>query len=542
MDRGSQFVRMALLKLESGEKPHKQARRIIYRASTTKMKTQQVRTVYTFSLVILDALMIVLAFLAAYWLRTNVAWPAALATVYPLSSYLGLLTLLVVATVLCLFAFNQYYIARSVSRIDQFYYVVASVTLGTLIAIALSTLFFKDQPAIDDYPRLMMLYAWILAIVFVMIGRVIHQFLRQRLGSRFLDKDRLIVVGTGDTARIIIQRVLWSPKLGYDLVGVVNGEGDDTEFLGVPILGKTEDLPELIEEYAVSEVIVAIPEKGHRESMRVISYCQRGRVSVKVFPDIFQFVTTQATIDDLGGLPLLSVRDFALRGYLLIFKRLIDLIGSTVALILVSPLMMLTAIAIKLESPGSVFFVQPRMSLDGKEFLLIKFRSMRSDAEKDGPGWTTDNDPRQTKLGTWLRRFELDEIPNLINVFLGEMSLVGPRPEQAYYVAHFRKVVPRYMDRHNEKAGMTGWAQVNGLRGDTSISERTKYDLWYSENWSILLDVKILMRTVWQIFLPDRKDTALEAPVEAGIIVPPPPNNGQGPETAVSQDESVEMT
>ncbi|MEJ2752171.1 MAG: exopolysaccharide biosynthesis polyprenyl glycosylphosphotransferase, partial [Chloroflexota bacterium] len=226
----------------------------------------------------------------------------------------------------------------------------------------------------------------------------------------------------------------------------------------------------------------------------------------KVFPDIFQFVTTQASIDDLGGLPLLSVRDFALRGYLLIFKRLIDIAGSLLALIFLSPLMLLTAIAIKLESPGPVFFVQPRMSLDGKEFLLIKFRSMRSDAEKDGPGWTTNNDPRQTKLGTWLRRFELDELPNFINVLLGEMSLVGPRPEQAFYVAHFRKVVPRYMDRHNEKAGMTGWAQVNGLRGDTSISERTKYDLWYSENWSILLDTKIILRTVWQIFQPDKHD------------------------------------
>lgn len=510
-----------------------------YRASTAKMKTQQLRTVYTFSLVILDSLMIVLAFLTAYWLRTNIPWPEELATIYPLSSYLGLLVLMVISSILFLFLFNQYYIARSVSRIDQLYYVVASITLGTLISIALSTLFFKDQPAIIDYPRLMMLYAWILAIIFVMIGRIVHQFLRQHLGSRFLDKDRLIVVGTGETARIIVQRVLWSPQLGYELVGVVNGEGDETEFLGVPILGKTEDLPELIEKYAVSEVIVAIPEKGHRESMRVISYCQSGRVSVKVFPDIFQFVTTQATIDDLGGLPLLSVRDFALRGYLLIFKRMIDLAGSIAALILVSPLMLLTAIAIKLESPGAVFFVQPRMSLDGKEFLLIKFRSMRSDAEKDGPGWTTDNDPRQTKLGTWLRRFELDEIPNLINVFLGEMSLVGPRPEQAFYVAHFRKVVPRYMDRHNEKAGMTGWAQVNGLRGDTSIAERTKYDLWYSENWSILLDLKILMRTVWQIFLPDRKNSLAEDFAAAETEAITLPSNGQAPEVGVSQDEPV---
>jgi len=163
-------------------------------------------------------------------------------------------------------------------------------------------------------------------------------------------------------------------------------------------------------------------------------------------------------------------------------------------------LMLLVAVAIKLESPGPVFFVQQRMGLDGKPFMMLKFRSMRRDAEKDGPGWTTENDPRQTKLGSFLRKIEVDELPNLINVLIGEMSLVGPRPEQAHYVEQFRKIVPRYMDRHREKGGMTGWAQVNGLRGDTSITERTKYDLWYSENWSILLDIKILLRTVWQIF------------------------------------------
>ena len=146
--------------------------------------------------------------------------------------------------------------------------------------------------------------------------------------------------------------------------------------------------------------------------------------------------------------------------------------------------------------------VYKRQGLDGREFMMIKFRSMRTDAEKDGPGWTVRNDPRQTRLGTWLRRLEVDELPNLINVWLGEMSLVGPRPEQAYYVEQFRRYVPRYMDRHREKGGMTGWAQVNGLRGDSSISERTKYDLWYSENWSILLDTKILLRTLWQVITP----------------------------------------
>jgi exopolysaccharide biosynthesis polyprenyl glycosylphosphotransferase len=169
-------------------------------------------------------------------------------------------------------------------------------------------------------------------------------------------------------------------------------------------------------------------------------------------------------------------------------------------LIVLSPFLMLTAVLIKLDSPGPVFYAQERMGLDAKPFWCLKFRSMRTDAEKDGPGWTTADDPRVTRLGALIRRLSIDEFPQLINVFVGEMSLVGPRPERPVYVEQFRRSIPRYMDRHREKAGMTGWAQVNGLRGDTSIAERTKYDLWYIENWSLWLDFKIVLRTFFNIF------------------------------------------
>ncbi len=207
-------------------------------------------------------------------------------------------------------------------------------------------------------------------------------------------------------------------------------------------------------------------------------------------------MASQISIDDLGGLPLISVRDVALRGWKLTLKRALDLVGSAAGLVLLSPLMLLIATLIKLESRGPVFFVQERMGLDAKSFPVIKFRSMRQDAEKDGPGWTTEDDPRRTRMGSILRRTNLDELPQLINVLLGEMSLVGPRPERPVWVQQFRQSIPRYMERHREKAGMTGWAQVNGLRGNTSIWERTKYDLWYTENWSLWLDIKILIRTV----------------------------------------------
>ncbi|HEY4721343.1 MAG TPA: exopolysaccharide biosynthesis polyprenyl glycosylphosphotransferase, partial [Anaerolineae bacterium] len=182
-------------------------------------------------------------------------------------------------------------------------------------------------------------------------------------------------------------------------------------------------------------------------------------------------------------------------------KRMMDMVGSAAGLVVFSPLMFLIAILIKLESPGSVFYPQERMGLDAKPFLMIKFRSMRQDAEAHGPGWTRPDDPRRTRLGAWLRRLNADELPQLINVLLGEMSLVGPRPERPIYVDQFRRAIPRYMERHKEKSGMTGWAQVNGLRGDTSIVERTKYDLWYIENWSLLLDIKILIRQAFRLFI-----------------------------------------
>lgn len=486
------------------------------------MSTQRVRTIYTISLVILDAFLIAVAFVLAYQLRTQIDWPEPLANVFPLTAYSKLLVVHVISIVIALFFYRQYYIPRAVSRVDQFYYIFAAVSIGTLVAVAISTFLFKNDKVILDYPRAMIIYAWLLTILLLVIGRMAHQMIRTALRHRGWGKDRLIVVGTGDMAKAVVQRILWSPQLGYELIGVVNGAQKTTEFNGVPVLGTVEDLPDLIETRGIDEVIIAIPEKGHRETVRVISYCERGRISIKIFPDVFQFVTSQASIDELGGLPLLSVRDYALRGYLLIFKRLMDFVGAAVGLVLLSPLMMLIAVAIKLESPGPVFFVQERMGLDAKPFRMIKFRSMRRDAERHGPGWTTDDDPRQTRLGSFIRKIEADELPNLINVFFGEMSLVGPRPEQAHYVNEFRQTVPRYMDRHQEKGGMTGWAQVNGLRGDTSIAERTKYDLWYMEHWSILLDLKILLRTLWQIIeRKSRKEPLPETVQELRPSEPP---------------------
>jgi len=250
----------------------------------------------------------------------------------------------------------------------------------------------------------------------------------------------------------------------------------------------------------VQEVIICLPEATHRDLVQIVAQCERERVSIRIYPDVFQIMASEVSISDLAGLPLLTMRDVGLRGWHLALKRTVDIAGSVAALILLSPLMMLTALLVKLESPGPVFYVQERMGLDAKPFLMLKFRSMRDDAERQGPGWTKPDDPRRTRIGSLLRKLSIDELPQFINVLLGDMSLVGPRPERPVYVEQFRQSIPRYMDRHREKAGLTGWAQVNGLRGDTSIAERTKYDLWYIENWSIWLDFQIIVRTALRMF------------------------------------------
>ncbi|HKZ68989.1 MAG TPA: undecaprenyl-phosphate glucose phosphotransferase [Anaerolineales bacterium] len=457
------------------------------------MDTHRFRTLTSLSLVVLDAFMTILAFIIAYILRLVIDFPAPAVGVDPLGAYIGLMLLQAVSVVAVMFFYRMYHIVRS--RMDQFYAIFGAVSIGSLLAVAFSSIFFKNTAFEVDYPRATMVYSWVLAIGLVSFGRWAHQHIRTQLQVRGTGREQLLIVGTGDVARVVLQKIQWSPYLGYDVVGLVNGEESPPEVLGVPVLGRSDDLPELIEKFDVDEVIIALPSASHEELIRLIGLCQRGKVSIKVFPDVFEIMSAGVTVDDLGGLPMLTVRDVALRGWNLMLKRAVDIAGSMVALVIFSPLMMLVAFLIKLDSPGPVFFIQERVGLDGQPFPMIKFRSMRQDAETSGQ-WTVKDDPRRTRLGSIIRRLSVDELPQLINVLLGGMSLVGPRAEQPKYVEEFQRRIPRYMERHREKAGVTGWAQVNGLRGDTSIEERTKYDLWYIENWSLWLDIKIILRTL----------------------------------------------
>ncbi len=469
------------------------------------MDARRFRTIFSILLLGSDALMLALAFAVAHRLRVLIPWPNPAVNVDRLLTYVPVILIFVGANLLVFFLFRLYHLVRATSRVDEFYAVVGGVTVGTLLMVAVSSLTLKNTVFEVDLARVMVAYAWVAAALLVSIGRwVLHQ-LRGLLQAQGLVQDRVVLIGTGDAARLVIQKIHSSPYLGYRLLGLVTGtppgSAEPTTMDGYAVLGCTDDLPWLIDAHAVDEVIVAVPEADDEEMVRLISLAHRERVSIKVFPDLFEIMAAGVTIDDLGGLPLLSIRDVTLRGWKLTFKRAMDLVGSAVGLVLVSPFLLLVAILIKFDSPGPAFFVQERMGLDARPFRMFKFRSMRADAEAGGPGWTVKDDPRRTRLGTFLRKYSIDELPNLINVLLGDMSLVGPRPEQPAFVEQFQQMVPRYMDRHHEKAGMTGWAQVNGLRGDTSIYERTKYDLWYIENWSVWLDIKIIIRTVFRVLI-----------------------------------------
>lgn len=452
------------------------------------------RILFAVSLVLIDALMSALAFFIAYQIRLT----ARGTEIGPFRDYLAPAAIQVAAILVVFFFYKFYHRRRAALLLDEIYRLAGAVSGATLITIAFISFVLRETL---QYQRSMIVLAWGASILLISLGRALHGRLQRVLQRRGIGAERVLIVGTGEVGRMVLQKFQQAPGLGYRVVGFVSvAQPIPAKVMGLPVLGTVEDLPAIIEAQDVSEVIIGLPEATHQELVGIVSQCEREKVSIRVFPDVFQIMASEVTISDLAGLPLLTIRDVALRGWKLTLKRFVDILFSGLFLLLFSPIMLLMAILIKLDSSGPVFFVQERMGLDAKPFWMLKFRSMRADAEVNGPGWTTENDPRRTRIGAFIRKTSIDELPQFINVLMGDMSVVGPRPEQPAYVEQFRRSIPRYMERHREKAGVTGWAQINGLRGDTSIAERTKYDLWYIENWSLWLDFKIILRTAIKAF------------------------------------------
>ena len=465
-----------------------------------RFSNDHLKALSTLTLLLADIAMLITAFIIGYEARELLPFFPRPEEQLALARYMPTIVVHTI-TIVIMFYFSQlYHLKRAFSRIQQLRQVIGVVTLGTFLASGTQEFLLQNTAMEAVYPRSLLFYVWFFSVVLTVVGRELHRRSWTLLRRRGVVRDNLLLVGDGEVARKITEHIRNSPELGYTIVGIVTAAEQQGEMLGYPYIGAYEDIPRLIDDRQVEQVIVALSDYRRGELVELINLCQRGKVDIKVYPDMFSYMAGDLNVDDLGGTALLTVRDIALRGWKLSLKRALDLLGATVGLVLLSPFMLITALLIRLESRGAVFYWQVRMGLDGRPFPMIKFRSMRQDAESGGRTWTVENDERVTRLGRYMRRSNWDEIPQLINVLVGHMSLVGPRPERPMYVQQFRRQIPDYMVRHREKAGMTGWAQINGFRGDTSIAQRTEADRFYVENWSLWLDMVIIIRTIWQSF------------------------------------------
>lgn len=458
------------------------------------------------SLLATDCLALLAAFALAHELRdvTGLFGPGPAS---PTEMHLTLAGFAAVAVVGLFVLGGLYSGRRAVSRMDEAYRLFVRASLGAVVAIAAASLVFGGEFV---YSRELAVYGWAFAVAGVIAGRFAHSAAVGALRARGVAADRLLIVGAGRTGEIVIDKIRRSPHLGYRVAGFVRHrpwpDGQAQSSLdGLPVLGMSDDLAAIVEENGIDEIIVALSGVAHEEILDVVFRVSDLPVAVRVYPDTFRLLTSDVlSISDLNGLPTVRMRTIGLRPVERAIKRAMDVLISVTALVLLSPLMLVVAALVKLTSPGPVFYVQERVSQDGRAFQVLKFRTMPVDAERSsGPVFTHKDDVRPTRVGRFMRRYSIDELPQFINVLLGEMSVVGPRPERPYFVEQFRQTIPAYAVRHHEKAGITGWAQVNGLRGDTSIEERTRYDLYYVENWSILFDLKIILKTLVHVFRRD---------------------------------------
>ncbi|HEY6951397.1 MAG TPA: undecaprenyl-phosphate glucose phosphotransferase [Bacteroidota bacterium] len=450
-----------------------------------------------FLTVLFDAVAIEVSFMVSYWLRFYsplISYAEVTKGFPPLSEYVA--GSFVVIPV-WLFLFNQrgmHRARRNVYFSDEFFAIVRLVFIGMLIVMA-GAFFYRTF----SYSRLVFALLGVTAVVCISFERFYMMKFEQWWYRTGHDVKRVVLVGTNAMARRVYESISGDPNLGYAIEGYfsVNGPGEMSTTPAKPI-GSFEELPEYARRESIDIILVALDSKDHPILFDLVRRCEGINTEIMMVPDLLEMMTSQVRIKELEGIPFIRVKTTPMSSWNQVMKRSFDLFVALLVLVVVSPVIALLALLVKLTSPGPVFYLQERIGLDGNPFRLIKFRSMRTDAEEStGPVWASKGDPRTTRLGKFMRRFSLDELPQLVNVIRGEMSLVGPRPERPHFVEQFSKGVPKYLDRHRVKAGMTGWAQVNGLRGgEGSIEERTKFDVYYVENWSLVFDLKIIFKTV----------------------------------------------
>lgn len=458
------------------------------------MKVRYRQTYFAIGLFVSDIFMVLAALRASFWLRfTSGVVPASMG-VPDAQAYAQTYGLVVILMIAVYRAYGLYVEERVLVFLDELWTVLRASTITLLILLALS-FFYRGF----EFSRGYLLVIWLMIPLFVIAARSALGYAYMAYRRAHQKYKEILLVGANHDSIKFALRIAAEPRLCARVAGVIDDRlPAGSRYKRIPVLGRRGDLDAVLAKHDhINEVVVTEPGLEHRSVMSILMACEKHLVAFKWSPDILGLMATQMRVKYEMGLPLLSVRDSPLLDWEnRLIKRTLDFILSLFGLIIVSPALALVALWVRLDSPGPILYRQERVGEDGKVFDLYKFRTMKVGAEAaTGPVWTKENDDRRTRSGEVLRRLNLDELPQLWNVLKGDMSLVGPRPERPHFVGQFRESIPRYMGRHRIKSGITGWAQVNGLRGNTSIEERTKYDLYYIENWSVFLDIQILFRT-----------------------------------------------
>ena len=454
--------------------------------------------------VVLDALVTVVSYLLAWYIVIGSGWARQLGKqTLEMEFYLGALIVIVPGYLLLYSFFNLYTPKRVLGRRNEFGKILKANTIGLLI-FGLVLYFGRKEPHLYNFSQRLVVYFYVLNVVFMTIERNGIRIVLRSMRSKGYNQKHILLVGYSSAAEGFIDRVNKNPEWGYTIRGIIDDTKErGSEYKGVKVIGCIEDLDYILEQNSLDEIAVTLSLGEYEKLRHIVALCEKSGVHTKFIPDYNNIIPTIPYMEDLQGLPVINIRHVPLTNvFNATVKRCVDIFGALFGITLFSPLMLITAALIKITSPGPVIYSQERIGLHNRPFKMFKFRSMEvQDPNKEKKQWTTPHDPRVTPVGRFIRKTSIDEMPQFFNILIGDMSLVGPRPERPLFVEKFKEEIPRYMIKHQVRPGLTGWAQVNGYRGDTSITKRIEHDLYYIENWSLGFDFKIMFLTIFKGFI-----------------------------------------
>ena len=445
---------------------------------------------------LLDLVTLSCSWILAYFLRFYLPVIPVSKGIPPFLTYLTLLIIMLPLWYIVFKAFGLYRPRRISSKFAEIMDIAKGTTIAILILVSL-TFFVRKY----EFSRLTFVYFGIICVIALCVERILFRELLRLIRKRGYNLRHALIVGTGSLGQDVTDRVHSHPELGIKIRGFLCEDSSQigNELEGFKVLDTFENVRDVVMNQNIDMVLITLPLSAHERLKRILDDIGDEMVSIMLIPDLIELATLRGGIGEFEGMPIISLRDTPLYGWNVVVKRVTDIVLSITILLTVSPLMIAISFLVKATSIGPVFYRQERMGLDGKIFSMLKFRTMETQAEKEtGPVWAAKGDSRKTIIGSFLRKTSMDELPQFFNVLKGDMSIVGPRPEREFFIKQFRSKIPKYMLRHKMKAGITGWAQISGWRGNTSLEKRIEYDLYYIENWSIRFDLEIMWLTIWR--------------------------------------------